>query len=119
LNLYQKVKADNKRILNNGFVMPGILNNNNVPGSQSQTINVFFNDVSFGLNPETGLPIVGRKVSVSLHLDDITIYQTDSNYEGWVLTFTNNQGQSVKGVFINPMPDRTLGMLTTSLRIQE
>lgn len=122
MNLYDIAKADNKKILNDGFVVDCILTNGK-KGSEykeQKDIKCHYIDITLDINLETGLPFVGKKVSVSFHIDDITIGSgINENYEGWTFEFTNNIGQTFKYKLINPMPDRGLGMLTGKGRIQE
>lgn len=114
-NLYEKAKAANQRILNKGFSVPATIENNL---SESQDINIFFIDVGLGIEPETGFPIVSNKMAVSFHIDDLTITHND-NFEKWKITFVNSKGETRTGAFNDPMQDRTLGMITTTLRIIE
>ena len=117
VNLYEKVKTDNQKILNSGFTAVAVLTNSStIPASQS--IQIHYTDVGLDIDPENDLPIVGRKVGVSFHIGDITIEKEKENFESWQLEFTNNKGETVKGVLNNIMQDRTLNMVTSTLRLK-
>ena len=113
-NLYERTKAANKRILNKGYSVTATIENNI---AETQDINLFFVDVALDINPETGFPIVGNKMAVSFHIEDVTI--TKDNFENWKVTFENMLGETRIGVLNNVMQDRTLGMLTATMRLKE
>ena len=56
-------------------------------------------------------------MAVSFHIDDVTI--TKNNFENWKVTFENMLGEIRIGVLNNVMQDRTLGMMTGTMRIKE
>jgi hypothetical protein len=112
------MKAENRRILNDpyGFSIP-LMIENRIGGQQE--IRGFYTDVAIDIDPENGLPIVAGKAAISMHIDDITIAEIDDNYEDWKVTWENAIGETKTGVFNNIMPDKTLGMLTVTVRVIE
>jgi len=56
-------------------------------------------------------------MAVSFHIDDVTI--TKNNFENWKVTFENMKGEIRTGKLNNVMQDRTLNMITSTMRIVE
>lgn len=118
MSIYLKAKIDNQRILNKGFSETFTINNGKSGLLlKSQTIKGFYIDVALNIDPNTGLPIVGQHVGISLNLSDITINATNDNFEGFIISWTNAKGETRKGRWKNIMQDRTLNMITFTVTI--
>jgi hypothetical protein len=117
MNLYERAKADNRRIHNNqmGFNVPMTITN---PAGQSQTLRGSYIDTGLSLSPETGLPIQARRIAAHVHLADLSIGDPADDETGtWRVSFENTVGETVSGVIEAPMADRTLGMLSLTVRL--
>ena len=121
MSLYDRVKTDNQKILNKGFsIVHHITNGKSGEELKDQDIKGFYVDTSLEIDPDNGLPIVGQKIAVTFNIDDITIGSgVNENYEKWKAIFTNHVGKERIGYFQNPIPDRTIGMITATLSIEE
>ncbi len=120
MSLYDRAKADNKKILNRGLSAQFILHNG-VPDNaetQDQPIQGFYSYPSLSFDME-GNRTIGEKITVSFHLEDITIPFENENFEGWWLEFVDNIGIERKGRLNNAHPDKTFGMLTTNVWLSE
>jgi len=114
LSLYERAKADNRRILNTGFHVTATFTN---PATgQTQTAEMFYIDAPLDINPQTGMPIRARKIGCHVHLADITIGNPVEVAGDWRVSFVNNTGETVAGVMETLDLDRTLGMLTFSVK---
>ena len=113
MSLYDRMKRDNKTILNNNFIVTLILTN---ASGDTQTGLGRFTNPGMVYSPE-GLPGAGTKLSIAFHIDDfVDITATENeNYEGWQAEFLNIQGETKKGLFLNPMIDKTYGYVVTTI----
>jgi len=119
MSRYDRAKSDNQKIINRGFTANFRISHGKGDNLQSQSIKGFYSDTGLMLTPE-GIPIVGNTISVSFHVDDITIARnSNETYEDWKLSFVNNTGQTRSGRFRKPFLDRTIGMLTVTVILDE
>lgn len=109
----ERILADNKEILNSRGLTAEMTFT--APNGSTQALDGTYTDVSLGINPETGLPIIGRKISISAHLPDFTTYNPADTAGNWKVSFVNNIGETITGYLKNIMPDRTLGMVTATV----
>jgi hypothetical protein len=114
-SLYARAKADNKRILNQGFSADMTITN---PATgEQQTVKGFYIDVPLDINPQSGLPVHARRIACSIHLADLTIGNPAEVAGDWRNSFVNNVGETVSGVMETLDLDRTLGMLTFTVKL--
>lgn len=92
------------------------------PAGVSASLRGQINDIGFVIDPETGMPVVGRNINATLRISSIKakgleiptgVY--DTNAIPWRLEFTN--GVIVRTKVISPMPDRILGMIGLKLEV--
>ncbi len=88
-------------------------------GSDSLTITGLYNDISIAINPQTGMPIVGSTIAISVHLDDFTTWDRLESLDRWRVSFVDNSGLNCIGEMINAMPDFTFGDLFFSLQLDK
>jgi hypothetical protein len=119
VNLYERAKADNKKILNRGFSADFEINNGKTGddyAAEPDKIKGFYTHTAIDFNAN-GQMFIGNRISVSFHLGDFTIADDGETFEGWKLSFTNNAGNKLVGSFKEPLVDRTLNMLTTTVTL--
>lgn len=63
-----------------------------------------------------GLPVAGKKWSVAFHTESfISIMAAGERFEKWQAEFIDSQGNTIKGVFNEPLIDNTIGYVVTIL----
>lgn len=117
MNLYDRVRKDNKRILSNGFVADLTLTN--PVTSETQTVTGFYVDAPLDVDPQSGLPIRARRIAAHVHLSELTIGSPVTVDGYWEVQFENNAGETVHGVIESPDPDRTLNMLSFVIKVKK
>jgi hypothetical protein len=118
MDLYARVKADNKRII--GMSSALFTLSNGLTGTSAKTqrrVRGMYSEPGFGVNAQ-GQAFVDDLLTVSFHLADITIASSGETFENWRLTFINNIGETRTGRFEAPKIDRTVGMLTVNVRLE-
>ena len=73
------------------------------------TIKGLFNDISLTINPETGMPMTGSRITISFHQSDLTIWDGKASLQRWKIEFTNGAGQTIIAELSDIMPDRSFG----------
>lgn len=115
MNLYDRARQDNSRILGTGFTIPVVFTD---PSGVECPASAFFKDTEFSLDM-TGQPVAARSISLSVNIlaADGTVQFTHAHRpkEGWRVEFTYN-GLAFAGEVIRPMFDRTLGMITMNVQ---
>ena len=112
MSLYDKAKADNKRILNQGLSAP-ITITNTVP--ISLIIQGRWTAINLTFDAE-GRPISGISYSVGFHVEDVrALMGANENFENWKASFTDNEGNTISGRLENPMNNQTLAYLHSTL----
>jgi hypothetical protein len=122
VSLYDRARLDSARILNSpqGFTVPVVLTS---PTNVEYSLRGFFIDVNLDIDPQTGLPIVGRKAAITVSVYDANgeeqlVDENPADTAGrWLATFTNTVGETVTySCAEKPMYDRTLGQITLLLK---
>lgn len=118
MDIYARVKRDNRKILNREAVVLTIFNSirSDEEGYLYQTVQGKFFDVALDFDAN-GQPFIGRGVGISFHLADVTIAETGETFENWRVSFVNNIGETVTGRMKNPMIDRTVGMVVSRIYV--
>lgn len=92
------------------------------PAGVSLAMTGLTTDIGTTLDPETGLPVAGRRASVALVIASLTaggltlpegVYSNTS--KPWVITFADINGASYAFKVISTMPDRAAGLITCVL----
>ena len=105
------MQADNQRILSEDMIDLKLYN---LSGT-SYTAKGRITSIGLNFTPQ-GQPIVGKKWTVAFHISDFdSITGTNETYEGWQAEFTDSEGNTVQGRFIQPMVDNTFGYVVTTL----
>jgi hypothetical protein len=86
-------------------------------GGQSQTVEGFYADTNLDIDPTSGLPIKARKIAAHVHYADLTIGTPSEVAGDWKVNFTNNTGDAIVGIVESPILDRTLGMMTFTVKL--
>jgi hypothetical protein len=121
VNLYDRARKDNARILgsSSGFSVPAIFIS---PTGVEYPAQGFFIDVNFDIDPQTGLPVVARRVAFSVSRYDkngVDQFPTETPADTpgtWRCRFTNSVGEAATWIVENPAHDRTLGNITMQLK---
>jgi len=108
-NFLSQIRAANQQILNNGICWDAVLT---IKSGAEYEIQVFSPDIGLDINPDTGLALVGRRISASFRIDDIAL----SDIPNAKIKFTSFD-EEIEGVLKNPMYDRSLGFVTASVRL--
>ncbi len=111
MSLFDRLKTDNKRILSEDMREVTLYN---ATGS-SCVGEGRFTAVGVTITPQ-GQMVATKKWSIAFHIDEFTsITGTDENYKNWQAEFLNSEGETVKGLFNNPMVDKTLGYVVATI----
>jgi len=121
VSLYDRARKDNARILGSpsGFSVPAVFTS---PAGVEYPVYGFFIDVNFDIDPQTGLPVVARRVafSVSRYDKDGVDQFPDANPADtagtWRCRFTNSVGDESTWIVEGLAHDRTLGHITMMLK---
>ena len=115
--MYDRARSDNARILSSssGFSVPVVFHS---ATGVDYTTRAFFIDVSLDVNPQTGLAAIGRRCALT------TSYKNENGNTvigetigaGWTVTITAPDGTSAKWKIADPMPDRTFGSVTMTVK---
>jgi len=66
-----------------------------------------------------GRPFSAKMYTVAFHVADVSsIMIANENFEGWRVSFTDNQGNVIDGRFENPTNSKTFGYVNTSLVLE-
>ena len=118
MDLYARMKSDNQKIIGKSSALFTLTNG--LTGTSLRTqrrVKGMYSEPGFGINAQ-GQAFVDDLLTVSFHLDDITIASAGETFENWRLSFTNNIGETKAGRFDAPKIDRTLGMLTVNVKVE-
>ncbi len=125
MSLRDVAEADLNVILEDdvtGFGYPIIVTS---PDEVSKTLKGFSNDISFSIDPDTGLAVSSRTASVALRISSLiaagfgTLPGTiqDSNAKPWLVQFNDINGNPFTFKVQEGHPDRGLGIITCTLEI--
>lgn len=117
MSLYDRARKDNAKILGRaqGFTVPVVFTS---PTGSTINARCFYIDVNLDINPSTGMPIVSRRVAISVNKyapDDTLQFPTENPVDtpgSWKFTFTNNDGATATYIAEKPIYDRTLAQYT-------
>lgn len=122
MNLYERARKDNAKILNSqtGFTVPVVLT---APSGNAYNHRAFFVDTNLEINPATGLPMIGRKTAMSISIfneSGALVFSTENPAETagkWKVAFTSPiTGVAETMTITDPLFDRTLGQITFTLK---
>lgn len=121
MSLYDRARKDNARILGReaGFTVSAIFTS---PTGVEYSVRGFFIDVNFDIDPQTGLPVVARRVafSVSRYDEDGADQFPGANPADtagtWRCRFANSVDAAETWIVDSPAHDRTLGHITMQLK---
>lgn len=92
------------------------------PAGVSLAMTGLSTDIGTTLDPETGLPVTGRRASVALSTAslsdgglDMPMGAYDKSTKPWLVTFDDIGGTEYVWKVIQTMPDRALGLITCVL----
>ena len=112
MSLYSRMKSDNARILSGDDMHDVTLSN--LAGS-SLEIKARITAPGMDINMQ-GLSVVTKKYSVGFHMDEVlTLMSENETFKGWQASFLNSQGETITGVFNNPLVDTTFGYVVATL----
>ena len=121
MGLREQAAADLKSIVEDdatGFAWTIILTS---PLKVSHTLKGLSTDIGQTYDQETGVPIAGRRASVTLSLATLTLLNlapknvTKEDSKPWTVRFTDSGGSPHTYKIVETMPDRTLGALVCLL----
>ena len=126
MSLRSTAEADTTRILEDGstgFGWPIILTD---PDDLETELTGFTNDIHELIDPDTGVSVSERRVSIALSIsaleaEDIALpYNvSDESTKPYVIKFNDSAGNEQIFKVLESHPDRTVGMVTCLLEIYE
>jgi len=127
LNLREEIEADlaeSMEDFDGGFGWPIVITD---PSGFSASLIGLSNDVSFVIDPDTGVPVSGRIASVALRISSLVgagfvalpAGISDSATKPWLVTFDDISGQPWTFKIQKSNPDRAMGIITCLLELYE
>lgn len=111
MSLYDRMKTDNQRIL--GDDMQDVTLYNAAGTSLTGKARVTAPGMDINLQ---GQAFPTKKYSVGFHIDNFSsLMTTNENFKNWKALFLNSQGETVTGIFNNPLVDKTFGYVVATL----
>jgi len=123
--LRETAEADLAGILEDplGFGWPIVLTD---PNTNVRSFTGFSNDIAQVIDPETGVAVNGRRISVALRTSSIIASGLSlprgvprENTRPWVVSFADLAGKVSKFKVVESDPDRTLGVVILHLELYE
>ena len=125
MNLRELAEADLAKTLEDGaigFGYPIILTS---PDKVSKTLTGYSNDISFSIDPDTGLAVSSRVASVALRISSliaagfVTLPEAIQNdtLKPWIVQFNDLSNNPFIFKVQEGHPDRGLGIITCTLEI--
>jgi hypothetical protein len=122
VSLYDRARLDSARILTSeqGFTVPVVFLS---PSGVEYSTRCFFISPSLVLDMTTGLQSIRPRVGITFSLYDaagdlLFIDENPADTAGiWRFTFTDTQGRTATYTTNDPLPDRTLGLITVTGKI--
>ena len=125
MSLRDVAEADSKAILEDsvtGFGYPITVTS---PDKVTASLTGFSNDISFSIDPDTGLAISSRTASVALNISSLISagFATlpkgiqDETLDPWLVQFNDVNGNPFTFKVQEGRPDRGLGIITCTLEI--
>lgn len=112
MSLFDRLKNDNRRILS-GDDMRAVTLTNASGNSFTGTARITAPGMDINMQ---GQAFATKKYSVGFHIDAYSsIMATNENFKNWQASFLNSQGETVTGVFNNPLVDKTYGYVVATL----
>lgn len=112
MGMFDRIKADNSRILSSGDMRDLTLYN---ASDMSKTGKGQFTNPGADYNPQ-GQMVASKKWTVSFNIGDFSeITSANESYKNWQAEFLNNNGETVRGRFINPLVSKTFNYVRTTL----
>ena len=113
MSFFDRLKSDNQRILGTEGEMHDVTLYNAAETSLAGQAR--FTSPGMNINMQ-GQPVATRKSTIGFHIDDFaSLMGENENFEGWKAEFLNSQGETVTGIFNNPLVDKTFGYVVVAL----
>lgn len=82
------------------------------------------NDISFAIDPNTGVAVSGRTATISIDMNELTdkgfsslpAAQSDKTKKPWIVEWTDQQSNAHTFTVLEGNPDRTLGIVLCTLQ---
>jgi len=112
MGLYDRLKTDNIRILS-GDDMQEVTLYNSSNGSKAGYARV--TNVGIDVSPQ-GQIFASKKCTIGFNISAFSdIVESNENFKGWRAEFVNSQGETIIGIFKNPLVDKTLDYVSATL----
>ncbi len=93
------------------------------PNLLSATVTGRSNDISFAIDPNTGVAVSGRTATIAIDMQELTdkgftslpVAQTDKTKKPWLVEYTDQLGNAHVFIVLEANPDRTLGIVLCTL----
>jgi hypothetical protein len=111
MSLFDRLKSDNQRIL--GDDMQDVTLYNAAGQSLAGKARVTSPGMDVSMQ---GQAFASKKNTIGFHIDNFTsLMTTNENFKNWKASFLNSQGETVTGIFNNPLIDKTFGYVVATL----
>lgn len=125
MNLRDTAEADLAGILEDSVTGFGYPISVTSPDRVTASLTGFSNDISFSIDPDTGLAVSSRTASVALRISSliaagfVTLPEAiqDSTLKPWLIQFNDVNGNPFTFKVQRGNPDRGLGIITCTLEI--
>lgn len=85
------------------------------------------NDISFAIDPNTGVAVSGRTATIAIDMQELTdkgftslpVAQTDKTKKPWLVEWTDQLGNAHVFIVLEENTDRTLGIVLCTLQFYE
>ena len=83
------------------------------------------NDISFAIDPGTGVAVSGRNATIAIDMNELTdkgfsdlpAAQSRKDKKPWIIEFDDQQGSTHVFTVLEGNPDRTLGIVLCTLQL--
>ena len=112
MSLYDRMKSDNARIIS-GDDMQDVTLTNALGTSLTGKARVTSAGMDINMQGQT---FPTKKNTVGFHISNFqSIVSENETFIKWQAEFLNSEGETVKGVFNNPLVDKTFGYVVAAL----
>lgn len=91
------------------------------PGGRRKLVKAIAADIGLTIDPETGLPVSGRTITVSWRMESLSKRMPTGDVrrgsKPWLVEYETIRGDKITAAVVSTMPDLALGILVAKLEI--